>query len=111
MRIKNITPQTIFTDVWGRHIEIPANWGITEEEVGGKDALLFIAFKLQGQVEIYDDNEEKMEFVNCPLCGNVIEVAPAPKAVVIKEKTEKPVKAKVEVEVKESKKSRVKKSK
>lgn len=109
MRIKNITPQTIFTDVWGRHIEIPANWGITEEEVGGKDALLFIAFKLQGQVEIYDDNEGKMEFVHCPLCGNVVKVEPPKK--VIQKTIEAPIQAQAEVEVKKGKPNRVKKSK
>lgn len=109
MKIKNITPDTIAVDVLGDYRELPSGWGFTEQEVGGKDVLLLIAFKLQGKVEIYDDNDQLMEFVHCPLCGNVTKVEPPKK--VIQKTIEAPVEVKVEAEVKKTKRGRVKKSK
>lgn len=115
MRIKNITPNTISVDVLGDYREIRSGWGLTEQEVRGKDVLLLIAFKLQGQIEIYDDNDQIMEFVNCPLCGNVVKIAPAPKVLpttaVIEKKIKQPVKAEIKIKQVKAEKSRVKKSK
>ena len=119
MRIKNITSDTVSVDVFGDYREIRSGWGLTEQEVGGKDILLYIAFKLQGKIEVYDDNDQLMEFIHCPLCGNVVKIAPAPEVIptvstpfveIIEKEIKQPVKAEIEVKQKKVK-NRVKKLK
>jgi hypothetical protein len=73
--LKNITNGTLSITLFGHVYEIPVGWSLSAEEVwGGEETLRYIAAKFADKVRAFDAEGQEVEAVECPGCGNEIEM-------------------------------------
>ena len=82
MKIYNKTDHTISFNFFNKYRELPVGWELNENDVGGRETLMFIAFKYPNEVRLCDDDGKEVEFINCPLCGHLTKIEDDKKEVI-----------------------------
>jgi len=75
MQIKNITDHTISENLFGRLLEIPSGYTITSKEFWGTEvSVAFLAIRHKDELKVMDDEGNELSEIQCPCCGEVIEI-------------------------------------